>query len=316
MNSLTNSDPLLVNIILPTYNRAHLAGRAIKSVLEQTYQNFELIIVDDASSDNTADVVASFDDARIRYIQHTHNRGAAAARNTGIKASQGNFIAFQDSDDVWEPEKLDRQMVAFERSSLKVGVVYTGFWRMQGQERTQYPPRFRKWVHLLPTQRLEGDIHQALLGGNFITTQATLVRKVCFNEMGLFDEQLPRFQDWELWIRLSERYHFKYIDAPLVNVYATAGSISTDDAALLWAFQHIVDKHKGADKDALHAHYAYVKGDLACRRERVQDGRRDLLAAVRLAPFRTAYWIATGLSFLGRDAYIYWMNLLGLSYFS
>ena len=88
-----------VSVIIPTYNRAHLVGRAIRSVLNQTYQDFEIIVVDDCSTDNTEEIVKGFNDHRIRYMRHDRNRGGSAARNTGIKASQGKYIAFLDSDD-------------------------------------------------------------------------------------------------------------------------------------------------------------------------------------------------------------------------
>lgn len=96
-----------VSVVIPTYNRAHLVGRAIQSVLNQTYQDFEIIVVDDGSTDNTEEVVKSFNDPRIRYIRHDQNRGGSAARNTGIKMARGEYIAFQDSDDEWLPEKLE-----------------------------------------------------------------------------------------------------------------------------------------------------------------------------------------------------------------
>jgi len=95
-----------VSVIIPTYNRAHLLDRAIRSVLDQTYQDFELIVVDDGSSDPTAEVIATFADPRIYYLRHEKNRGAAAARNTGIEASQGDYVAFLDSDCEWLPKKL------------------------------------------------------------------------------------------------------------------------------------------------------------------------------------------------------------------
>ena len=99
-----------VSVVIPTYNRAPLIGRSIKSVLNQTYQDFEIIIVDDASTDNTKEVVSNFNDERIRYIQHEENKGEAAARNTGIKATRCDYIAPQDSDDEWIPEKLSTQI--------------------------------------------------------------------------------------------------------------------------------------------------------------------------------------------------------------
>ena len=100
----------VVSVIIPTYNRAHLIGRAIRSVLDQTYQDWELIVVDDASTDDIPGIVKGFTDGRVKYIRHDENKGAAAARNTGIQAARGAYIAFLDSDDEWLPEKLERQV--------------------------------------------------------------------------------------------------------------------------------------------------------------------------------------------------------------
>ena len=105
-----------VSVIITTYNRAHLVGKAIKSVLNQTFQDFELIVVDDGSTDNTEEVINSFNDTRIRYIRHKINKGGNAARNTGLRNSKGEYIAFLDSDDEWLPEKLERQLEVFKKS--------------------------------------------------------------------------------------------------------------------------------------------------------------------------------------------------------
>ena len=120
----TENNPT-VSIIIPTYNRSRLIARAVKNVLNQTYQDFELIIVDDGSTDGTREVVAGFSDERIRYVQHDKNRGEAAARNTGIKVARGEYIASHDSDDEWLHEKLAKQIRAFENCSPEIGVVYT-----------------------------------------------------------------------------------------------------------------------------------------------------------------------------------------------
>jgi glycosyltransferase involved in cell wall biosynthesis len=125
-----------VSVIIPTYNRAGLLKRAIQSVLNQIYQDFEIIIVDDASTDNTENVIESFKEHRIRYIKHESNKGAAVARNTGIKFANENYIAFQDSDDEWLPEKLEKQMEIIEHASPRVGVVYTGYRRIIGNKET------------------------------------------------------------------------------------------------------------------------------------------------------------------------------------
>ena len=107
-----------------------MIARSIESVLSQTFQDFEIIVVDDGSTDNTEEVVNSFNDERIRYVRHEQNKGEAAARNTGIKLARGDYIASQDSDDEWLPEKLARQIEVFENSPPEVGVVYTGFWKL------------------------------------------------------------------------------------------------------------------------------------------------------------------------------------------
>lgn len=126
-----NKNPT-VSVIIPTYNRAHLVGRAIQSVLNQTYKDFELIIVDDGSTDNTEDIIKKYQkkDERIKYIRRKKNKGGSVARNTGINAAIGEYIAFLDSDDEWLTEKLERQMKVFKSTSSEVGVVYSGFFRI------------------------------------------------------------------------------------------------------------------------------------------------------------------------------------------
>ena len=165
-----------VSIIIPTYNREQLIARSIKSVLNQTYQDFEIIIVDDASTDNTEEVISNFNDKRIRYIRHEKNKGAAAARNTGIRAARCDYIAYQDSDDEWLPEKLARQMELLEDASPQVGVIYTGFWKTENHRRTYIP---FSWV-----SQKNGDIHKELLKGNFIGSPVVLTKKECFRQGG------------------------------------------------------------------------------------------------------------------------------------
>src|SRR5687767_7523259 len=130
-------DPV-VSVVLPTYNRAPLLGRAIRSVLGQSYTDFELIVVDDGSTDGTSGVVAGFRDKRIRYLPLARNTGAGAARNAGIRVARGKFVAFQDSDDEWLPAKLAKQMSAFERGPAKLGVVYSDMQRVLSDGSTKY----------------------------------------------------------------------------------------------------------------------------------------------------------------------------------
>jgi glycosyltransferase involved in cell wall biosynthesis len=306
-----------VSVILPTYNRAHTVVRAILSVLNQTYQDLELIIVDDASTDDTRQVVAGFDDERIKYIRHEDNRGAAAARNTGIRASRGTYVAFQDSDDEWLPGKLERQVKAFEEASPEIGVVYSSFWLIRERRRSLRPSRIRKLSAILPskTRRLEGAIYHALLRGNFVTTHA-VVRRECFDRAGPFDERLPRLQDWELWLRISKHYQFKHIDDPLVLVYHTPDSISADRSAIARAFELILEKHRETLQESAEflAQYSYAMGDIACWSGELERGQSYLFRAVRLRPFNVMYWIAACASLLGCSAYTRIVKAIGTSY--
>ena len=269
-----------VSVVIPTYCRAHLLGRAIQSVLNQTYQDLEIIIVDDGSSDNTDEVVKSLKDERIRYIRHEKNKGATAARNTGIKAARGEYIAFQDSDDEWLPQKLEKQMKVFETVSPKVGVVYTGFVRIENDKKEYIP---YSWV-----AQKEGDIHKELLKGSFITTPSIVVRKECFKKAGMFDEHLPRLQDWELVLRLSKYYDFKFIEEPLLTSPFTSDSLSASEKARIKALKLILSKHLDdfmEDKESLSRYYFGI-GIHLCLNHEIAEGESYIAKAFKINPDR------------------------------
>jgi len=216
-----------VSVIIPTYNRAHLVGRAIRSVLNQTYQDFEIIVVDDGSTDNTEEVVKGFNDGRIRYIRHDKNKGGAAARNTGIKVARGEYIAFLDSDDEWLARKLEKQMALFETSDSRVGVIYCRWYVVDDdagfvkQDKDQALCRGHIW-------------HTLLEGSCAIFTPLAIVRRECFENCGGFDESLPSYQDLDLWLRIAQYYHFDFVNEPLVVMHnRLRGKITTDVDAKL-----------------------------------------------------------------------------------
>lgn len=226
-----------VSIILPTYNRDNLIARSIKSILNQSYQDFELIIVDDGSTDNTPKIVKKLKrkDERIRYLKHEKNHGAAKARNTGIVASKSDYLAFQDSGDLWLPRKLEKQIKTLNRFSQRTGVVYTRMYRLDKGR--------KKYVPLPNVRKKNGRIHGELLKGNFIGTPSILAKRECFDTMGKFDERLPRLQDWDLVLRFSKKYQFRVVDEPLVIVLSSPDSISTREKALTKALILIFEKY-------------------------------------------------------------------------
>jgi glycosyltransferase involved in cell wall biosynthesis len=274
----------IISVIIPTYNRAHTIRRAINSVLNQTYKNMEIIVVDDASSDNTEEIVKSINDNRIIFIKHDSNKGGAAARNTGIKASKGNYVAFQDSDDEWYPEKLQLQTAVLFKAPLEVGVCYSSFIRINKDKRQVIPKG--------NSHKFEGYIFKKMLRDNFVTTQTALVKKKCFDRIGMFDESLPRLQDWELWLRISKYYDFIYLSKPLVVAHIQKDSISNSVQGLLEAISIIEKKHGEGilkhDPFSVANKYCWL-GRLLIREDRSDEGTRYLLRAVNTDPFNIKF---------------------------
>lgn len=217
------SRPTEISIILPTYNRANLLKRAVKSVLTQTYQNFELIIVDDGSTDDTFEAVDQFHDARIRYIRCDQNRGAAGARNQGIQKAKYSYIAFQDSDDVWKPEKLAKQIEMLKQAPDDTGIVYCEFY-YHGINHTEgiCPDR-----EILLEQK-QGHIFPELLTGNMIGMPTVLVKKECFLQAGVFHEGLVCLEDYEWILRIARQYRILFVPECLVDVYANLESVTNN----------------------------------------------------------------------------------------
>ena len=206
-----------MSIVLPTYQRGALIGRAIRSVLAQTFADFELVVVDDGSTDGTAAEVARFGDPRLRYLRLDVNRGAAAARNAGIRHSAAPFLAFQDSDDEWLPTKLERHMRAFAACGPQVGVVYSDMERIRRDGSREYhrSPDVTPGVLLDPRTRF----YQVCKIG----IQSTVIRRECLTAVGAFNERFPALEDLELFVRLSQRYGFHHLAEPLVRYHETDG---------------------------------------------------------------------------------------------
>ena len=226
-----------MSVVIPTYNRAGLLGRSIRSVLGQTYDDLELIVVDDASSDNTAEVVLHLGDERIRYIRRDRNGGPAAARNTGITASTGKFMAFNDSDDEWFPDKLERQMKVFDIVPPQVGVVYCDSWNDSNGKKELY-----RAPHIMPE---DGMIFRRLLTSldSGMGLQTAVVRRECFEKAGMLDETLHAFEDAEFFIRVSKHYCLYHMSVPLVNRWRTPGSLVSNHEFLARGLKIILTKY-------------------------------------------------------------------------
>ena len=211
-----------VSVIVPTYNRADLLPQALASVLGQSYGDFELLVVDDGSTDNTADVVARIGDARIITIAQEHSGLPAVGRNTGMRWAAGPFIAFLDSDDLWLPDKLVQQ-VALMEANPALGLSYTNCYRF-----TDDPTRHEPTPLLRPQDMLSGDAFDQLYGRPKIPNLTVMIRSAVVADVGYFDEdpQLKANEDYEYWLRIAARYPFGHITAPLALYKAHSGGIS------------------------------------------------------------------------------------------
>ena len=287
----------LVSVIIPTFNRAHSLPRAVESVLKQDFREFEVIIIDDASNDDTQKIVRNYEDSRIKYIRLDKNLGAAAARNTGISASKGQYIAFQDSDNVWSEGKLKKQIELFTQLPDRVGILYSCILRI-GKNKREFFPDFQDKVKF-------GNIHVELLKRNFIDLCAAVVRRKCFHVSGMFDENLPCYQDWELWIRLSRDFEFYYLDEVHATAYYSEDSISINPYKQIDALRHILLKYENdfsVHKKIYRKQLIYL-GHLLCSYDDIRAGRKTLLKALAVSPLSMKIFLFLILSLFGSSAY-------------
>ena len=285
-----------VTVVIPTCNRSGLVGVAIASALAQTFRDLEVVVVDDCSEDDTETVVTGFADPRVRYLRHEARKGGSAARNTGIRSSGAPFIAFLDDDDEWLPEKLERQIEAFRLASPEVGVVYTSYLVV---DRATGAILGRK------TATNRGDLSRILLRRNVLGgTSSVVVRRNCFDRTGLFDEELPSFQDYDLWIRLSKEFHFDCLDQILMKYYVHRKTIWRDHDALERGIQIMVRKY--GHELPIRRNLSYTSlavGVQLCIAGRCADGRRQFSRAIRLYPFEFRHYLNWLLSLLGSGGY-------------
>lgn len=231
-----------VSIVLPTYNREDTLGVSVSSLLNQSYDDFEIIISDDGSTDGTESLIHNFNDSRIRYIKSERRKGANHARNMGIKESLGEYIAFQDSDDSWHSDKLQKQMEALQKGGEGGNICFCGMIR-NINNKAVYIPKKKK--------RIEAglvNLHSELLKGNFIGTPTLVAKKNILYDIGLFDEALSKLQDWDLVLRLSKSNGIIYVNEPLLRADVNDSSITTNIPSCS-AIENILRKHHSDFKD-------------------------------------------------------------------
>ena len=284
-----------VSVSIPTYNRAEFLRSAVISVLNQTFQNFEIIVIDDASKDHTQEVVKSLNDKRIRHIRHEENKGVSAARNTGVANSNGEYVAFLDDDDEWLPEKLQKQLDLLEACPPIVGVVYTGIFVVEESSRkilARYFPKSR------------GNVFEEVLTQNYIAQTSTLLlRKECFERVGLFDENIDFGEDYDMWLRISKEFQFEYVNELLVKhlIHGYWPSLSRNYEAVISSINILLKKHAYllASNNKGHSSRYRELGEIYCCIGDIRKGREAFAQAIKLYPFEIRHYYNWFLSLLG-----------------
>ncbi len=277
-----NREDPRVSVVLTTFKRQQVLPRAIRSVLGQTLVDWELLVVDDEPSSETERIVTSFQDERIRYLVHDRNRGLCAARNTGIRNARGEYIAFLDDDDVFLERKLEVQSTVLDRAGEQVGVVscFEEIRRANGSVTTR-------------SVRLEGDMYGALLRNDLVRMQLLMVRRVCFERIGLFDTRLRMHDDFDMTLRLSRSFRFTTVPEPLVGIIETEGSMSTSIESRIGALEILMATHpEFRELRRVRARWerrlARHHGELGHQRE----WRFHLLRSLRADPTSLSTWAA------------------------
>jgi len=219
----------MISIVMPTYNRAYIIDSSIKSVLAQTYSDFELIIVDDGSTDDTEKVIKSFNDKRIRYIKLEKNSGASHARNIGIENAKGEYITFHDSDDTMASTKLEEQYNYMKENDYDISFCEFEF----NKKDMHYQIPSKKQIKMV--EKI-GLFNYILKYGNIVSTLCIFAKKSCFDN-NRFNEELPRLQDYDLALRLSKQYDIKLLKKVLAYGYVQTDSISSNPIKLKTAVE-------------------------------------------------------------------------------
>lgn len=288
-----------VSVVITTYNRASFLEEAIISVLNQTYKDFELLILDNSSSDNTEDVVKKFKDRRIVYVRH-EPMNISKARNLGIRKSRGEFVGFLDDDDEWLPPKLSSQLRLFDRLSSKMGMVYGGFLRVGSDGK----------VYEIFKPSLRGDIFERYLCNlDPLTGSASnpLIRREVFDAVGGYDENLKTSEDWEFYLRLARKYGVDFVSEPVVKIrrhggYRLGGRLRDAAETELKVLSEFSDFfHKNS---RCHSYYLQVVGGKYCRLGDFKEGREYLLEAIKADYLNIIVYFQYVFSFLGKSFYI------------
>jgi len=271
-----------VSIIIPAYNSLQYLPATLESVLEQSFDDYEVIVVNDGSSDNIEEWFATnVTDPRLRLVSQL-NQGPSVARNTGIKESTSEYLAFLDSDDLWERSKLQKQIQVLD-SDPDTAIIYT--WLANIDVNGKPTGKIRSYEN-------EGLVWPELIKHNFIGCGSNaVVRRTCFDQLGLFDPSTTGIEDWDMWLRIADRYPFRVIREPLVYYRQHPASLSNNWTVLETSFQRVLEK-AFSSVDPARAELktmSYALAYLCLSWKPVQSRHRDYAQSARLLRKAVSY---------------------------
>lgn len=304
MNS-SDENPL-VSVVLPTYNRREYLTEAIESVINQTYSNIELIVIDDHSSESPRNIVDNISNSGLQnivFLRHEENKGVSAARNTGIEQANGQLVALLDDDDLWSPDKIERQVVEFQRGGSETGVVCSGIRSIDADGSTI---RAREVQYT-------GSITKELLCGAIVPLPSVVVRRDVLLEAGLFDERLLAYEDQEWMIRLSQHCEFRSVSDPLViSRRGDDHAQLTDDIAtkaeesyplFMKKCRPIAAEYGRIFKRKMESYWFFRLGHTSLAHEEYARARDCLKTAVLTWPFVPTFYLYLLFALLGKRWY-------------
>jgi len=294
-----------VSVIIPTYNRVEHLIPAIKSVIDQTYQNFELIVSDDGSTDSTRQTVNALNSSKVRYIPNKGSKGPGGNRNNGISHARGEYIAFLDDDDEWLPKKLQYQVNILNKSSSTICGVFTNVNfkdKKSGQLIKRNPLFFNRRQNLIRQLIIKSPIY----------TSTAMIKRTCLEKVGRFDESIPYMEDLDLWIKLSLKWQFEYLSLPMINYY-----VHSDDQMSKNIQGQIAGKEKlfkrypflfQQDRKRW-SRYLLSLGVHYCQINNMKQGRINIFKSICVYPFKKIAYFQLFASLFSPKNYLRLKNL-------
>ncbi len=282
-----------VTVIIITYNRSQLLKTAMQTVLDQTFEDFELLIIDDCSPDDTEDTVKSFHDPRVRYVKHAQNQREGGARNTGMQHAEGEYIAFLDDDDEWLPNKLQLQVDLLD-ARPEVGLVHNALINFYADTGEEVEVR-------QPVEAVSGQVFDRLLQDNFVILSTIMARKTCFDAVGPFDVSIPSGLDYDMWVRISQHYEFAYIDVPLIRYRLHLANLGSNFNLQIRGQEAFFKKYEaytstpGKPNSMRYFRHGLLYGFI----HDFKQARRIYLKSIRLYPLNPKPYVAFLMTFLG-----------------